>query len=120
MKIFILEDDPRRMEYFSRKFYNHEIIWRDTAEEAIQYLTFNYDEMDNIFLDHDLGGKTFVSSDEFNTAYTVAKFLAEYAHGNFTHVIIHSMNPPAAIRMQELLPGSQVIPFHGLFERITS
>lgn len=118
MKIFILEDDPRRMNFFNKTFFNDEVIWMTEAADAIEYLKNHFYDMDNIFLDHDLGGMTFVSSDEYNTGYTVAKFISENFEGPFEHVIIHSMNPPAADRMQDLLEESHTIPFHILYERI--
>ena len=119
MKIFILEDDPRRMTYFNKQFFHDEIIWKETAKEAINYLKDNYEDMDNLFLDHDLGGEIFVSSSEYNTGFTVAKFISENFDSPFKHIVIHTMNPPAATRMKELLLGSYAIPFHELYERIT-
>ena len=117
MKIFILEDDPRRMEYFNNTFNDYEIIWKKTAKEAIDFLKDNFNDMDYVFLDHDLGGKSFVSSSKENTGYTVALFISQN-FDDFRKVIIHTMNPAGATNMKNILPFSQIIPFHELYERI--
>ena len=121
MKIFILEDDPRRMVYFRKEFenYGHSITWKETADEAIEHLKNHYDEYSNIFLDHDLGGQVYVDSNEHNTGHTVAKWIAENTNGPYDHIVIHSMNIPAAERMRMLLEDSNAVPFHMLFNRIT-
>jgi len=121
MKIFILEDDPRRMVYFKKEFEEkgHSITWKETAEDAIEHLKDHYDEYDNLFLDHDLGGQVYVSSNEYNTGHTVSKWIAENTNGPYGHIVIHSMNISAAERMKRLLEGSNAVPFHILYERIS-
>jgi len=94
MKIFILEDDPARIRWMLENF-DIEIsldITQDVSE-ALKWL--NENKYDYIFLDHDLGGMTYVSSDEYQTGATVAKEL--HATKNVdSDVTVHSWNPPGA------------------------
>jgi hypothetical protein len=64
-----------------------------------------------LFLDHDLGGKDFVDSNEEETGYQVAKFILEKGI-KYEVCIIHSMNYAGAENMFRVLPKSRHIPFH--------
>jgi CheY-like chemotaxis protein len=127
-KILILEDDPNRMDIFRGTLQErHEIISADNAIDFIKLLQDN--AADVIFLDHDLGGQTFVSDADKNTGSEVVRFLtrdgdvgfgAFYRYHN-TPIIIHSHNFPAAERMQQKLEAigySHIhrIPFSKLVE----
>lgn len=119
LKVFILEDDPRRMTYFRETYGDDQVIWIEEAQEAMDYLKDNYESLDRIYLDHDLGGEQYVDSSVFNTGYTVAKFMSEELNvTSFSNVTIHSMNHEAAKKMEKLLSGSKRIPFHNIYERI--
>jgi hypothetical protein len=57
-------------------------------------------DIDVVFLDHDLGGKAFVNSDDSNTGYQAAVFMNSIASSNRPkNVIIHSWNMSAVPRM---------------------
>ena len=108
MKIFILEDSVERINIFKKYLIIHELIIVSEALEAIKLLEKNC-EYDYIFLDHDLGGKIFVDSEEENTGMTVAKFLrGKDTKGN---IIIHSFNTIGAKNMLAYLPDAHYIPF---------
>ena len=116
MKILILDDDLTRHEAFKKNFNHHELTHAETAEDTIQHLTNN--EFDAVFLDHDLGGMTYVDSHgDIPTGYTVAKWLNENQERKPNIIYIHSMNPPGAKKMQDLLPGSILAPRLWLVEQ---
>lgn len=113
MKILILEDDPNRQEKFRKIIQNRGwgLTMVDTAEAAIREL--KKEEFDMIFLDHDLGGEVYVSSDHRNTGAEVARFLNK--NPVKCSVVIHSLNVPGATVMAKLIPGSHRIP--GIWDR---
>jgi CheY-like chemotaxis protein len=103
-KILILEDDPDRMKIFRLALEErHEIMHVETAQQAIDCLEFQV--FDVVFLDHDLGGETYVSEANVNTGSEVARYMATglgctwYA----MPIVIHSMNIPAAEKMEHKL-----------------
>jgi len=61
MKILILDDDPNRLYQFCVNLTGHDTTCVQTAEDCIEKIS-NNDPFDAIFLDHDLGGKTYVKS----------------------------------------------------------
>lgn len=63
-RIYILEDDPNRMKKFNRECIGHSLTHDDTAEGFIEKLEAEQEFIDVVFLDHDLGGEHYVSSDE--------------------------------------------------------
>jgi hypothetical protein len=66
-------------------------------------------EWDLICLDHDLGGEVYVDSNELNTGYQVAKFLA--TKNPKCLIIIHSSNFWGACNMMSVLPQADYIPY---------
>lgn len=115
MKIFILEDDPFRMELFRAYLKEHEIFHCETAEDAIATLGENSD-FDLIFLDHDLGGEAFVDSANDNTGAAVARWLAKSEYPRSVSITIHSLNPDGQINMRDTLRRgdfrfTKIVPF---------
>lgn len=108
MKLFILEDDPIRIEKFKTMFSKHDVDLVENAQDGIRLL--NENKYDYIFLDHDLGGEQMVDSYEDNTGYTVAKEIPNGPNSG-TPIIIHSFNPIGAANMKSILPGSRRMPF---------
>lgn len=111
MKILILDDDRCRHIIFKRNFSPpHQLTHVETASEAIKALM--NDTFDAVFLDHDLGGETFVDSfgTTLNTGYSVAKWLAEHPERTPKAIYIHSLNPIGAGNMHNLLPDSILAP----------
>ena len=106
MKVFILEDDQNRVEWFLENLETEDIDLTEKAQEGIDWLRER--KYDVIFLDHDLGGRVYVSSDEFNTGYTVAKMIHETDNVD-TPVIIHSWNSNGAKNMKDALTSNGVV-----------
>lgn len=109
MKILILDDDKIRHLLFKTNFVGHVLVHTYTAQEAIKALEEDLFEV--AFLDHDLGGHSYVESEgEEETGYTVAKWLAEHPDRKPPIIHIHSYNPVGAQNMKNILPGSILSP----------
>lgn len=106
MKIFVLEDDSYRINFFLEKFCDYDITITENAYSAIDYLkeeTFGY-----LFLDHDLGEGNGSGQD-------VVDYLSKNPSNknNLANIIVHSWNVPAAEKMVSLLPPQTThIPFN--------
>jgi CheY-like chemotaxis protein len=105
MKVFILEDDPSRIEWFKTALANEDLDITEDVEEAMKWLRET--KYDAIFLDHDLGGEQMVSSDVWNTGSTVARMIHETENKDLM-VIIHSWNPTGARIMLDSLRDNGV------------
>jgi hypothetical protein len=83
------------------------ITYAETAFIAKKLLEDS--NFDVICLDHDLGGKAFVDSEDENTGYQVATYIAtnKIPYGK---CIIHSLNFPGAMRMYHLLKNCFYLP----------
>lgn len=101
MKILILEDNLDRIEKFKQLFINQKLYIFDNAIEAFQSC-FNT-EYNVLFLDHDLGGKIWVDSNEENTGYEFVKLLVESGLQHKALIYIHSMNPVGSNNMLNYL-----------------
>lgn len=107
MKIFILDDMVDRQQFLSYAMFKlhgddaHCMI-ADSFDTAIRVFK-EHKEFDIMFLDHDLGGKVYVSSNDPNTGYQVAKYMVE---NNITskEIIVHSLNPAGVQNMLAVLP----------------
>jgi CheY-like chemotaxis protein len=119
-EIFILEDDLTRIEVFKKMWKDYaKFIIAESFEEAEQ--NFDYDKKyDCIFLDHDLGGRIFISSgeEETNSGANFCRYLKNYQYKD-VQIIIHSHNPIGALNMKAILDGYQftniiVMPFGSL------
>jgi CheY-like chemotaxis protein len=105
-RILVLDDDPNRLKAFRSILGIGNLLTTELENNEV----FDY-----IFLDHDLGGEQFVNSD-IGTGYEVAKWLSEHKDKiPSSPIIIHSLNGPAAWRMQSLLPNSQYHPFAWMY-----
>jgi hypothetical protein len=100
MKIFILEDSGERVNIFFSMFDQHDVVVANCAKTACKILS--EEKFDRIFLDHDLGGLTFVDSDDENTGYQVAKHIPSTMN-NEVDVVIHSWNGSGAMQMENAL-----------------
>jgi CheY-like chemotaxis protein len=104
MKIFVLEDNSYRINFFIERFSDCEVIVTENAKSAVEYLQediFNY-----VFLDHDLGENDGCGLD-------VVEYLANNPQNvnNMSVIIIHSWNIPATEKMITILPKAIHIPF---------
>jgi len=112
MRLLMLEDDPERVKHFYEMFEDQCLVIVNSADDAISFVTTS--KFDAIFLDHDLGGKTYVDSDNKNTGYQVAKVIPQSINST-TPIIIHSWNGVGAKRMQNALKDQDAQVVHILF-----
>ena len=101
MKVLILEDSPERIRTFKQKLRAHDLYFFDNVREACEAVDL-LGPFDSYFLDHDLDGKVFVPSEEPNTGYQFAKYLA--AKGVKGQVVVHTLNPAGADAIMSVLP----------------
>ena len=123
LRIFLLEDDRRRCDWFAKRFKGDLLDISCEIDEAKELLrTRTYD---SIFLDHDLQPEHYGSEvpDDERTGYAIASFLA--AHPELQRaatIMVHSFNADGAMRMVEELRGAgrnaDYVPFHFLEERL--
>lgn len=119
--ILFLDDDPNRAALAHQRWSKERrenTIWCTTAEEAI--LTLRDYELDEVHLDHDLGGRTYVNSLREDCGMEVVRWIEcrssdEREKWSKTRFVIHSWNAPASIemlqRLQKLGLKVQRIPF---------
>src|SRR5688572_31016324 len=76
IRVFLLDDDTRRHEWFSKRFKGDVIDVADNVEAAQEYLSAN--AYDAIFLDHDLHPEHYhaKSHDDERTGFAIASWLA--------------------------------------------
>jgi len=123
LRIFLLEDDQRRCDWFAKRFKGDQLDISCEIDEAKELLqTHNYD---SIFLDHDLQPEHYGSEvpDDERTGYAIASFLASRPElQRAATIMVHSFNADGAMRMVEELRSAgrhaDYIPFHFLEERL--
>ena len=105
-KIFILEDDNERILWFKKQWDGHcELTIATCIDSAKRDYTGVYD---GLFLDHDLGGRQMVDSNESNTGYTFCKWIIENTETNKkTPIVVHSMNLVGTEKMVEILTDNK-------------
>lgn len=116
ISVFLLDDDPRRHDWFRKRFVGDKLSIAEDVAEAVPLLQQGI--YDAIFLDHDLLPQHYKSSahDDENTGYAIAKWLAENKklHRAAT-IIVHTRNADGAVRMVEILRDSgreaEYVPF---------
>jgi len=117
MKILFLDDDPYRTKHFKSK--KPFAVCVATAKGCIEEL--QKDDWDYVFLDHDLGGETFVDSDQEETGMEVVRWIQENKP-NIKKVIVHSLNYPAATNMlskiTDLEYNAVYVPFVSLLNQL--
>jgi len=113
MKILILEDSADRIKTFKKNLNKYDLYFFDRVSDAINAVEL-MGPFDVIFLDHDLDGNIFVDSNEENTGYQFAKYLA--TKDIKAQIIIHSLNPVGAANMKDVLPEAEIVPFINLFK----
>ena len=100
MHVFVLEDDPLRIQWFRERFIGHDLTIAESVSEALEKFTGTYDLA---CLDHDLGGQQMVDSEEENTGAAFLRLKAEAFADNRGFVIVHSYNPVGAAQMVAML-----------------
>jgi CheY-like chemotaxis protein len=123
LRVFVLDDDVRRHEWFQRRFPRDLLHVVETVPEAIQVLESNY--YDAIFLDHDLLPEHYYATvtDDERTGYAVARWLAANPqYQSSARITVHTRNADGAMRMVELLRSTgreaDYVPFPLLAQRI--
>lgn len=112
MKILILEDSVTRINKFKTELKKHDLYFFDKVNEAKEAVIL-LGPFDYYFLDHDLDGEIYVDSNNKNTGYQFAKFLAQ--EGIKAEFIIHSMNVVGVQNMKNELPSATICSFSDLF-----
>lgn len=123
LRVFLLDDDTQRHEWFAEQFGGDHIDIAVAPAEAIGFLSVN--SYDVIFLDHDLLPEHYHAEgrDDERTGYAVARWLAENSsrQPNAT-VVVHTRNADGAMRMVEELRSAgrpaDYVPFPVLAPKI--
>lgn len=113
MKVLVLEDSPARIEIFKKKLKDHDVYYFDNVKQATQAIEL-LGPFDYYFIDHDLDDKVYVDSEEENTGYQLAKYMAEN-NATYETVIIHSMNSVGSENIKNVLKDAVIVPFPMLF-----
>ena len=123
IRVFLLDDDKRRHQWFSERFKDDLVDVADNVETAQQFLSTN--SYDAIFLDHDLHPEHYHSDeqDDARTGYAIALWLATNPRlQRASTIVVHTRNADGAIRMVEELRRSgrtaDYVPFPFLADRI--
>lgn len=114
MKIFILEDNQDRMDFFLDLYRKEKIVCTAFVNSAKLWLE-DY-EYDVLFLDHDLNEHNLEAITQKETGYDFVKYMVEKGLQKQAVIYVHSMNPAGAQSMVNLLQsnGYQAmwLPFH--------
>ena len=95
-RVLFLDDDPARGEAFLS--WVPEAVWVQTAAGCVERLDEPWDE---VHLDHDLGGETFVDHDRDDCGMEVVRWLCDEfrPHLQGTRFVVHTHNVNAACAM---------------------
>jgi DNA-binding LacI/PurR family transcriptional regulator len=123
IRVFLLEDDKRRHQWFLKRFPGDLLDIADDVSEAKELLSTN--SYDALFLDHDLQPEHYNSktTDDERTGYAIAKWLATHPElQRASTIFVHTRNADGAIRMVEELRQAgrtaEFVPFPMLEEKI--
>lgn len=113
MRVFVLEDDERRIDLFIQALVGSDVTIARSCREVKKFQP----PYDVILLDHDLGGRQMRQHED--CGLTFLKMVRTQINPDAI-VIIHSYNPVGAAQMQDELPGSLRILFGpGLLSLLT-
>ena len=110
--ILFLDDDPKRAALVYQRFKpvdRENVIWCQTAEEAICTLRDYKDKLTKVFLDHDLGGEHYVHTAREDCGMEIVRYLERLAKkselGKLNEAIyrIHTWNSEAGNKMYKRL-----------------
>jgi hypothetical protein len=123
IRVFLLEDDKRRHQWFVKRFQGDLIDIADNVAAAKELLSMN--SYDALFLDHDLHPEHYNSptTDDERTGYAIATWLAAHPElQRASTILVHTRNADGAIRMVEELRRAgrtaEFVPFPMLGEKI--
>ena len=116
-RILFLDDSPARLAWAKRTFGpGNDLTLVETAEAAIKALALA-DPWDGVYLDHDLGGETYVDSNRPDTGMEVVRWMVEN-RPVVERVIVHSMNTPAGNAMVQKLRDGGYDAYYVMFLRL--
>ena len=123
IRVFLLEDDKRRHQWFVKRFAGDEIDIADTVQAGRELLSkYSYDAL---FLDHDLHPEHYnaASTDDERTGYAIASWLAANPElQRASTIFVHTRNAEGAMRMVGELRNAgrtaEFVPFPMLGEKI--
>ncbi|HVG39957.1 MAG TPA: cyclic-phosphate processing receiver domain-containing protein [Pyrinomonadaceae bacterium] len=126
LRVFLLDDDERRHEWFMKRFSRDDLDIAKDVPEATALLSRK--PYDAIFLDHDLLPEHYEAdapADDERTGYAVAVWLSTRRDlQQESRIVVHTRNADGAMRMVEELRRSgrqaDYVPFTVLSQRITS
>ena len=105
MRIFILEDDYRRVAWFCEEFGEDVILHSSKVAKAAK--TLREEKFDIIFLDHDLTRESqMVVDDEIESGRDLAKIMSEESLSTDATVVVHSLNEVGANLICDILDGT--------------
>lgn len=123
IRVFLLDDDKRRHEWFASRFKGDFIDMAHNVEQAQELLSTN--SYDAIFLDHDLHPEHYnsVNHDDARTGFAIASWLASNPElQSAATIMVHTRNADGAMRMVEEMRragrSAEYLPFPLLAERI--
>jgi hypothetical protein len=95
-RLLFLDDDPRRAETFLSE--NPQAVWVQTVPECLACLVDTWDE---VHLDHDLGGETFVDMEKNDCGMEVIRWLCKEPRNHLrqSRFFIHTHNSIAGLLM---------------------
>lgn len=99
MTVLFLDDCPYRTQRFRSE--NPGATCVATAAEMIEQLE-QAGNVDKLFLDHDLGGMTYVDSSDEETGMEVVRWIEKHKPA-ISHIIVHTLNSSAGWEMQQKL-----------------
>lgn len=111
-RVLVVEDDSARILVFKKLLVGYIADFSDNASEAIELLA--KEKYDALFLDHDLGNRMYVDSNDPNTGYQLAKHIAE-KELDFK-IFVHSLNPAGVDNIVSVLPNAIRLPFTRIYK----
>ncbi len=94
--IIFMDDDDNRAESV-RKYLPGGTIFTKTVPDTLAAID-SHSRVDLLFLDHDLGGKTYVNSKDMDCGMEVVRQL-EAKKRDVVMTVVHTMNIPASMEM---------------------
>ena len=102
MRVFMLEDDQRRVDYLANKVFGEEVTHTDSVSAAAEILREN--EFELIMLDHDLTRDSqMVVDDAVESGRDLAKLMSLEKLSVDTPIIVHSLNEEGANLICDIL-----------------
>lgn len=111
MRIFVLEDDPARLQWFRERLFDHDVTFADSVTQVKRYQP----PYDLVCFDHDLGGRQLDAHEDNGEAFTKKVLEQIVKQDPQPFLVIHSYNPDGARNIHRVLERLSVFvaPFRG-------